>query len=184
MGQVILLIIGLLVAKLVWDAYKEQSSKKSPRSKEKGGQVIDLSNAWIELDDMPYEKRAQLLSGKESAYYQVLNEVLSDYGYIALPRVHLAGFLSVASNAKNLLAYSERINEQSADLLVCSRTDLTPVLVIGWESDNDSKRKQLAGRFARRAVEAAGIPFVAVKLGSPPHPEDLRRMLRNHGLAV
>lgn len=184
MGQLILLIVGLLVAKLVWGAYKEQSSKKRPRPKEKGGQVIDLSNAWIELDDMPYEKRAQLLSGKELGYYLALTEVLSYHGYIAFPRVHLADFLAVAPSAPNLLAYASRINEQSADLLICSMTDLTPLLVIGWESDNNSKRKQLSGRFTRRAVEAAGIPFAAVKAGKPPHPDDLRRMLRNHGLSV
>ena len=184
MGQFILAIIALVFVKLLWDVYKEQTNKKDSRPSQKGGEVIDLSNAWIDLEDMPYNQRDYLLTGKELALYNLLQDSLPVEEYVVLPRVRLADFISVSPEARNRIEYANRIKERSADILICDADNLTPAAVVLFETETESKKKQLADRFTRKVCGAIGLPCLNLKPAAPPSLSELKIALRKSGLHI
>jgi len=182
LGQFILAIIAIVFIKLLWDVYKEQTNKKDSRPSQKGGEVIDLSNAWIDLEDMPYNQRDYLLTGKELALYNLLQDSLPVEEYVVLPRVRLADFINVSPEAKNRIEYANRIKERSADILICEANNLTPVVVVLFEAEAESKKKQLADRFTRKVCEVIGLPCFSLKPAAPPSLSELKIVLRKSGL--
>lgn len=184
MGQFILAIIAIVFAKLLWDVYKEQTNKKNHRPSQKGGEVIDLSNAWIDLGDMPYNQRNYLLTGKELALYNLLQGSLPVKDYVVLPRVRLADFISVSPEARNRVEYASRIKERSADILICEAGNLTPVAVVILETETEGKKKQLADRFIRKVCEAADLSCLSIKTAIPPSLTELKAALKKAGLHI
>lgn len=182
MGQFILAIIAIVFIKLLWDVYKEQTNKNNHRSSQKGGEVIDLSNAWIDLDDMPYNQRDYLLAGKELALYKLLQDALLVEHYVILPRVRLADFINVSPEARNRVEYASRIKERSADILICDASNLTPAAVIIFETE--SKKQQLADQFTRKVCDAVGLPCLSLKSATPPSLSELKAALKKAGLHI
>jgi len=97
------------------------------------GELIDLSNAFINLDNLPYRKRDYLLSGRDLALYKITYDCLKDSGYSVFPRIRMADVFNVAADADNRSEYLARIKERSVELLVCEGEELSPVLLIGSE---------------------------------------------------
>ena len=184
MGQFILVVIALVFVKLLWDVYKEQTNKKDSRPSQKGGEVIDLSNAWIDLEDMPYNQRDYLLTGKELALYNLLQDAIKVDSYVILPRVRLADFISVSPDARNRVEYASRIKERSADVLICDASNLTPAAVVIFAAEAESKKKQLADRFTRKVCEAVDLPCLNLKPAAPPSLSELKMALQKVGLPV
>jgi hypothetical protein len=183
LAQFIIVIIVTVLVKLLWDVYKEQMQKKNnSRPSQKGGEVIDLSNAWIDLDDMPYSRREHLLPGRELAVYHLLLELLPGESYVVLPRVRLADVAIVSPEAHNRIEHSNRIRERNLDLLICAAQDLKPLAAITFEAEVEGKKKQLADRFTRKALEAMGLPCLDLRPGSPPSKSELITMLHKLGL--
>lgn len=183
LAQFIIVVIATVLVKLLWDVYKEQMQKKTnSRPSSKGGEVIDLSNAWIDLDDMQYSRREHLLPGRELAIYHLLLEVLPGESYVVLPRVRLADVVIVSPEARNRIEHINRIKERSLDLLVCAAQDLKPIAAINFETEIEGKKKQLADRFTHKALEAAGLPSLDLRPGSPPSESELIAMLHKLGL--
>lgn len=184
MAQFILAIIAIVFAKLLWDVYKEHINKKDSRPSQKGGEVIDLSNAWIDLDGMPYDQRDYLLTGKELALYKLLQDALPVENFVILPRVRLADFVNVSPEAKNRVEYLSRIKERSADILICDASNLTPVAVIVFGTETESKKKQLGDQFTCKVCNAIGLPCLSLKSSPLPSLSELTRALRKSGLHI
>lgn len=184
MGQFILAIIAIVFVKLLWDVYKEQTNKKDPRPSQKGAEVIDLSNAWIDLEDMPYNQRDYLLTGKELALYNLLQDAIAIDSYVILPRVRLADFISVSPEARNRIEYASRIKERSADILICEASNLTPAAVVLFAAETESKKKQLSDRFTRKVCEAVDLPCLNLKPATPPSLSELKMALQKVGLHI
>ncbi len=184
MAQFILAVIAAVFLKLLWDVYKEQTNKKNSKPSQKGGEVIDLSNAWIDLEDMPYNQRDYLLTGKELALYNLLQDAIKVDSYVILPRVRLADFISVSPDARNRVEYASRIKERSADVLICDASNLTPAAVVIFAAEAESKKKQLADRFTRKVCEAVDLPCLNLKPAAPPSLSELKMALQKVGLPV
>lgn len=185
MAQFIIIVIASVLVKLLWDAYQEQIQKKTnSRPSSKGGEVIDLSNAWIDLDEMPYSRREHLLPGRELAIFHLLQEVLPGESYVVLPRVRLADAIIVSPEASNRIEHINQAKERSIDLLVCAAQDLKPAIAITFETEIEGKKKQLADRFTRKALKAAGLPSLDLRPASPPSSNELAAMLRKSGLQI
>lgn len=184
MAQLIMLIIVTVFFKLLVDIYKEQmQNKKDPRHTPKKGEVIDLSNAWIDLEEMPYNQRDNLFSGRELALCKLLEAVLPDH-YVILPRVRLADFISVSPDARNRVEYANQIKERSADILICEASNFKPVAAVVFDSRTEGKKKQLADRFTRKAYEAAGLPYLDLQPADPPSHLELKKALQKAGLSI
>jgi hypothetical protein len=182
LAQFIIVVITTIIVKLLYDVFSEQLQKRNDsRPTQKGGEVIDLSNAWIDLDDMPYSRREHLLSGRELAIFHLLQDVLPADRYVVLPKIRLADVIIVSSEAHNRIEHTNRIKERSIDLLICT-TDLKPVMAITFETEIEGRKKQLADRFTRKALKAAGLTTLDLRPAAPPSPTELVSMLHKSGL--
>ncbi|MGI5911520.1 MAG: DUF2726 domain-containing protein [Syntrophomonadaceae bacterium] len=184
MVQLIAIVIILILVKLLYDVYKDQILKTSKsRPSSKNGSVIDLSNAWIDLESMPYTQRDHLLDSQELNIYNMLTNILPSKSYIVLPRVRLADFITVPPQASNRAEYINQISQRSIDILICESEELRPVAIINLENDTGGKKKQLANRFTRKVIDAAKLPFLDLKTSSPPSETELANRLRQLGLS-
>lgn len=178
MLQFILLIVAIVFGKLVWDILndyrqKMQASGTIPGQKRRrsgSGEVIDLSNVWINMDDLPYRKRDYLLSGRELALYKLFATVLQNSPYAAFPRVNLEDVVTVSLETDNRTEYFNRIKNRYVDVLICEKDELQPVLIIIGEGQGEPRKKQqvLEDRFVRSAAEAAGIKYLPITLNKLP----------------
>lgn len=194
MLQFIMLIIAIVFGKLVWDIlndYRQKMQTAGPilgQKKRRGGngEVIDLSNVWINMDDLPYRKRNYLLSGRELALYKLFTTVLQNSPYVAFPRVNLEDVVTVSLEADNRTEYFNRIKNRYVDVLICEKDELQPVLIIIGEGQGEPRKKQqvLEDRFVRSAAEAAGIKYLPISLNKLPNEEHLITLLRNSGLDI
>ncbi len=181
--QFIAILLLIILAKMGYDIYREQQQKIKPKSK-KTGQVIDISDTWINMDKLPYRKKDFLLNNRELAVYDSLDHLLNGTAYRLFTKVPLSDFMQTAADAVNRQEYNQRIIERNADFLVCQSPELTPLLVIMIESQNDAKRKQLVDRFTRQAAETAGLAFITLNPANLPETEELKNRLIAAGLSL
>jgi len=194
LAQFIMLVVAIIAGKLVWDMYNDYQKKMQPAAKTKSskkkhsgnGEVIDLSNAWINMNELPYRKQGYFLSGRELALYQLINDVLQNSSYTAFPRVNLADIITVAADAENRSEYVKRIKERNVDILICERDDLKPVLFIIINGIVESRKKQqiLEDRFMKNAAGAAGMDYIIIDLNNTPDKEHTLKLLQNSGLNI
>ncbi len=192
MLQFIMLIVAVILGKLLWDFLNDYRQKMQPTGPIPGqkkrrpgnGEVIDLSSAWINMDNLPYLKRDNLLSGKDLVLYELLASILDNSSYTAFPRVNLEDLVTVASNAENRTEYFNRIRNRYVDILICEREGLKPFLTIIGESNREPRKKQqvLEDRFIRSAADAAGLKYLPLNLNNLPDDEELRNLLKDAGL--
>ncbi|HOQ10616.1 MAG TPA: DUF2726 domain-containing protein [Syntrophomonadaceae bacterium] len=177
MLQLVGAIIVLLAAKLMYDIIREQI-RVSKEKKPKGGEVIDLSQNWIDINNLPYRKRDQLLNAREMMVYHAVQEMIGNSPYVVLPKVRLADIIQLSADAANRQEHAQRVKERSVDLLVCQYPDLTPVLALQVEPPSaDGKRKSRGDRFVRQSLQAAGIPAVMINPNQLPDSEEILRLL-------
>lgn len=181
MAQLILAGIALIGLKLIWDIYNDYQGKSREKTKPKG-QVIDLSEAWIDMNNLPYKTKDSLLSRPDLAIFNLLNAVIDKERYVLLPSVGLEEILSSAPNVNNAEEYLHRLKERNADFLICSLPELRPQLVVMAENNTDSKMKQLSDRFNKRAFEEAGLAIISINAANLPSSSDLTKELQNAGI--
>jgi hypothetical protein len=189
-----MLIVAVILGKLLWDFLNDYRQNMQPtgpipghKKKRPGnGEVIDLSNAWINMDDLPYRKRDNLLSGKDLVLYELVDKMLDHSTYTAFPRVNLEDLVTVASDAENRTEYFNRIRNRYIDIVVCEREGLRPVLVVIGETNREPRKKQqlLEDRFIRNAADAAGLKYLPLNLNNLPDSEELGHLLKNSGINI
>jgi len=180
--QLIMLIILLIIGKLLGNIYKE---KRFAKSKEfKGGQVIDLSDAWIDLNDLPYQKKQQFLSAIEVSIYMTLNTILEKSKYMVFPKISLANILDITPGAPNRKEYLFRLKERNIDFVICELPDFKPLVLIIIEGQNNGKKKELSDRLTRNAAEVAKLPYIGLNPNKLSSAEELINKLQKLGLDV
>lgn len=177
MAQLVVAIIIIMAAKLTYDIIREQI-KVSKQTKPKGGEIIDLSENWVDINNLPYRKREQLLNAREMVVYHAVQDIIGNSPYIVVPKVRLADIIQLSADADNRHEHAQRVKEKSVDLLICRIPDLTPVLVLQVEPPStDGKRKFRGDRFVRQALQAADIPSLMLNPNQLPDPEEILRLL-------
>lgn len=178
MGQLLALLIIAVVAKFAWDAYKEQQVKTK-----REGKVIDLSNAWVDLNDMPYRKRDFILNARELAGFRLISETLDDR-YVVFPKVRLADLLSMPADTPRRQEYLERVKDRRVDFVICASNNLEPLLVVFAGNPSEARKKSAGDRFTLRALEAAGLPYTGLDVANLPGSQDLLATFQAAGLAI
>ncbi len=178
MAQFLALLIIAIFAKLAWDAYQEYQTKNK-----RNGKVIDLSNAWVDVNDMPYRKRDFILNARELAGFRLISETLDDR-YVVFPKVRLADLLSMPADAPRRQEYLERVKDRRVDFVICASDNLAPLLVVFTISTSNNKKKPAGDRFTLRALESAGLPYTSMDVANLPGSQDLARTLQEAGLAI
>jgi len=182
MLQLVGAIILIIAAKVVYDIIREQITINK-QSKPKGGEVIDLSNNWVDISNLPYRKRDQLLNAREMVVYDTVCSIIGSLPFVVFPKVRLADIIQLSADAANRQEHAERVKERSVDLLVCHTPNLTPALVLQVEPPTvDGKRKYRGERFIRQSLQAAGIPYLSVNPNQLPEAEEITSLLVQEGV--
>jgi len=181
MVQALGVIIILILTKLLFDFLKEQFARPNQPGK---GDVIDISNAWIDTTAMPYNSKDNLFNAKELHIYRMLNDLLAGNNYTVCPRMRMADLLAVPGETENRQEYLNRINERSLDLVILEASQLKPLVVFKLELPNDGRKKQLNDRFIEKVLAAVKLPLITLNLNNPPDQTQLASQLRNVGLDV
>lgn len=185
LAQLLALIIIAVGIKLAVDAFQEKTGQDKPVDKKRKGQaeVIDLSNAWVDLADMPYRKRDYLLNARELAAFRLIEENLGD-DYIVFPKIRLADLLTLAVDAPRRQEYLDRVKERKVDFVICDSTELKPVLAVIAGTPSSGKKKQMVERFTLMALEAAELPYTNMDISNLPETQELIISLQKAGLAL
>ncbi|PKM77140.1 MAG: hypothetical protein CVU90_09100 [Firmicutes bacterium HGW-Firmicutes-15] len=181
MAQLIVIILIVVLVKLLADYFKPIIQKSKPAQK---GDFIDISEKWINADEMPYRKNDNLLDKRELAIFQMFQTILNESSYSVYPHLRLADLLKVPADTPNRQEYLYRIKERSLDMVVFESIQLMPVLVIKLKSQDDGKKQQINDDFTENALNTAGLKSMNISLNSPPTREQLIGNLQGLGLKL
>ncbi len=168
MLQAIFIVIMLVIGKLIYDSYMEQTGQRSGNPKPKKekkprkGDIIDLSEAWVSLDNLPFRKRDNILSTRELGLYNLFDRLLAGSNFIAIPKLRMSEIFYVAPDADKRQEYQNRLKDRTVELLVCELPHFKPVLIVLADNDTEARKKQLSDRFIRSAAQAGALPVFNV----------------------
>jgi|GEM_PF-5676705 hypothetical protein len=78
MLQLVILALVVLVLYFASDIIKKLfSAKNSAGPGKKGEEVLDISNAWIDLGNLPYQSRKRFLNDSEKNLLTLLQELVT-----------------------------------------------------------------------------------------------------------
>ena len=190
MLQAILLVVLLIIGKLAYDSYMEQTGKRSnwPQQKKekktRKGDIIDLSEAWVSLDNLPLRKRDNLLSTRELGLFNLFDRLLAGSNFIAIPKLRMSEIFYVAPDADKRQEYQNRLKDKTVELLVCELPNFKPVLIVLADNDTDARKKQLSDRFIKSAAQAGALPVINITNELWEDEQMLMQELRNLGIIV
>ncbi|MEQ8201379.1 MAG: DUF2726 domain-containing protein [Syntrophomonadaceae bacterium] len=181
MPQFIALVLIIVLVKLLYDYFKSvpAKGKQAPQ-----GDFIDISEKWINADQMPYKKNDYPLPNRELMIFRAFQELFRDGLYTVFPHVPLTDLLLVPAGAENRQEYLHRIRERNVDMVVYEMEELKPVLIINLRSADSNKRQQISDQFTENALKTAGYRSIAVDLNELPGQEELVWKLRAAGLQL
>lgn len=181
MPQLIGVILVLILIKLLLDQVKPLFPKPQETQK---GDFIDISEKWINSDNLPYQKNLRLLNERETALFSMIQDILVNRPYLIYPRIRLADLVNVPPGSTNRQEYQFRIEERSVDLVIVTAGDFQPLLGINLTSSRDSQRQRISDQFTAQALRAAGLAYITVDLDNPPQRQQLQTDLGNCGLSI
>ncbi|HPF44794.1 MAG TPA: DUF2726 domain-containing protein [Syntrophomonadaceae bacterium] len=190
MLQAILLVVLLIIGKLAYDSYMEQTGKRSnwPQQKKekktRKGDIIDLSEAWVSLDNLPLRKRDNILSTRELGLFNLFDRLLAGSNFIAIPKLRMSEIFYVAPDADKRQEYQNRLKDKTVELLVCELPNFKPVLIVLADNDTDARKKQLSDRFIKSAAQAGALPVINITNELWEDEQMLMQELRNLGIIV
>jgi len=179
MPQFITLVVIIILLKILFDYLKTNPIKTKPAPR---GDFIDISEKWINADQMPYQKNECLMSNRELMAFKLVEDLLKDSSYTVFPHVPMADLLMVPTGIQNRQEYLYRIKERSLDMVVFERQSLIPALVVNIRAPEGSKRQQISDQFTEDAIKTAGYKLVTLDLNNPPGQDELLHQLRANGL--
>lgn len=184
MAQLIFLALVVLILYFVSDIIKKLlGAKSSAGPGKKGEEVLDVSNAWIDLGNLPYRARQHFLSDSEQKLLTLMQELVGR-GQAVFPKVRLAEIIELTDEASNRSEYLRRLRERCCDFLICELPTGTPLLLVMTESREDDETRRQNRDFTWRASHAAGLPFISISLDRAPDRADLQKSLLQAGLPI
>ena len=187
--QGLLVVIGIIIIivffmKNIWDRFFPDvpSPGASKTKKKPAGEVIDITDSWIDISDLKLAKRDYLLSPKELSLFHGLIHLLNNEDYAIIPKASLSEIFLLPAETNNRMEIQRRLKERNVDFLICMESELKPILLIFTVSQNDSRREQMAKDFGFRAAQSAGINALQINIDNEQDPHQLSRQLHHAGL--
>lgn len=188
--QGLLVIVGLIIIivilmKNIWDKFFPDMKQPEPpkqNKKKSAGEVIDITDSWIDISDLKLAVREYLLSPKELSLFHMLSNILHATHLTVIPKVPLAEIFILPAETNNRMEIQRRLKERNVDFLICTESDLKPLLLVFTTSQNDTRREQLAKDFGYRAAQSAGINTLRINLDTEQESHLLIKQLHLAGL--
>ncbi len=132
-------------------------------------------HSGVDLHVTPYIRRAVLLTPAEQRFYVRLFQAVGN-DVVICPKVRLADAIEVRADALEWQAAWNRIAAKHLDFVLMSPDNYQPLM--GIELDDSSHmapQRQQRDEWLDRAVVAAGLPLLRVRVRSDYDPGALRR---------
>ncbi|MEN6351204.1 MAG: DUF2726 domain-containing protein [Syntrophomonas sp.] len=185
MAQLAFLALVVLILYFVSDIIRKLFSVKSgSQTGKKGEEVLDISNAWIDLGNLPYKAKKSFLGDSEKKVLDLLEDLVNPHGQVVYPKVRLADIIELTGEASPRSEYLRRLRERRCDFLICLSGEETPLLLVMTESRRDDENHRQNRDFALRAAEAAGLPSILINLDRLPDQASLLQSLLQAGLPI
>lgn len=181
MPQLIALVLIIVVVKLLYDYFKSVPAKEKPAPR---GDFIDISEKWINADQMPYKKNDYPMPSRELLIFKAFQELFRGSTYTVFPHVPLTDLLVVPTGIENRQEYLHRIRERVVDMVIYDMEGFKPVVVINLKSADSNKRQQISDQFTENALKTAGYQAMTVDLNELPGQEEMTWKLREVGLKL
>lgn len=181
MPQFIALVLIIVVVKLLYDYFQSIPAKEKPAPR---GDFIDISEKWINADQMPYKKNDYPMPSRELMVFKAFQELFREGAYTVFPHVPLTDLLVVPTGTENRQEYLHRLRERIADMVIYDMKDFKPVLVVNLRSADSNKRQQISDQFTENALKTAGYKAMTVDLNELPGQEEMVWKLRGAGLKL
>ncbi len=181
MGPLITAIIIVVIVKILVDSIKSTMVKSKPAPR---GDFIDISEKWINADQMPYKKNDYPMPNRELIILKAFLELFQNSRYTIFPHVPLTDLLIVPTGSENRQEYLHRIRERSVDMVVYETESFNPVLILNLKSAEGNKRQQISDQFTENALRTAGYKSITIDLNELPGQEELAWKLRAAGLKL
>ncbi len=114
----------------------------------------------------PFNKKNSLFTQVERSYLNLLEQAVKGK-YKVISRVKMADILELKSNvdAKSRIAASVKLNAKYLDFVLCDPEDMSIVAAVDLVNNNSKDgHKAIPDWFVSGAFEAAGIPYVRMKI--------------------
>ncbi|MAD75385.1 MAG: hypothetical protein CML20_11445 [Rheinheimera sp.] len=134
---------------------------------------IDNSNPF------QVQKRSSLFSPVERSFQNLLEKAVEGE-YKILNRIKLADLIEVKGNAneKARRSTSVKLNAKYLDFVLCSTDDLRVIAVLDLvNNSNKDGHKAAPDWFVSGALEAAGVPYLRIKIKAGYTATDLQQAL-------
>jgi len=184
LAQLIGVVILIVIGKVILDLVKDQLGSKNNTKAKKSGEVIDLSEAWINPSALPYQLKERPWSNRELAVYDMIYDLLKTTSYSVSVKMPMAEVFTLPMQTENSREYLNRIKERTFDLIIMERPGLKPVLVVNVESQNDQRKKQISDQFRDNALAGAGLASITIDPNANWNDDILIQKLRSAGLKL
>ncbi|HYF94333.1 MAG TPA: DUF2726 domain-containing protein [Symbiobacteriaceae bacterium] len=129
----------------------------------------------VEMHVSPYIRRATLLTAAEQRFYVRLFQAVGNEVLIC-PKVRLADVIEVRGDTLEWQSAWNRIAAKHIDFLLTTVDDHQPLLAIELDdSSHHMPNRQKRDEWLDRAMVAAGLPLMRVRVRSDYDPAGLRR---------
>ncbi|MEN6391099.1 MAG: DUF2726 domain-containing protein [Syntrophomonas sp.] len=184
MAQLFFLALVVLILYFVSDIIKKLLAAKSgAQPGKKGEEVLDVSNAWIDLGNLPYQARKCFLNASEEKLLAMLQELVAP-GQAVYPKVRLAEIIELTGEASHRSEYLRRLRERCCDFLICQSNLESPLMLVMTESRQDNDNHRQNRDFTLRAAQAAGLPVIVINLDNLPDRDSILQSLQKVGLRL
>ncbi len=141
--------------------------------------LIAVTVVAIKLNDgglaFPFRKRTTLFTPVERQFLELL-ETSVGHQYRIICRVRLTDIIDVRKNTakRTIRTALQRASGRSLDFVLCSKSDMTPIVGIDLVHNKGDGYKTQRDWFVAGALDAARIPHLRIKVKSGYKPQDIR----------
>ncbi len=137
-------------------------------------QERNLPPPGVEVHVTPYVRRPYLLTPVEQRFYARLYQAVGQ-DFLICPKVRLADIIEVRGDALEWKASWNRIAAKHVDFVLCTFDTYQPLIAV--ELEIDSTDGPIQDDWLLRALHAAGMPILRVKVRRDYDPALIRRQV-------
>lgn len=142
-------------------------------------QVYGRRRRLAEHDEPSYLKRESLLLDYEQRYFTILSQVVGRHARV-FPKVRLSDFIQPYGVQREQRAHWMRVQRRCVDFLLCSPSNLSPVLAIDLDTRIKKRRRESVpgGDVLDKTLKTAGIPLLRIRAGREYDPQEVLYQIR------
>jgi len=133
----------------------------------------------LAVKELPYEKVTSLLTPAERDFFETLWAVAQSEDLAVFTKVRLSDLVKVRRGIENRQVLQNRIQQKHVDFVLCSSSQLAPVLVVELDDrSHQLPRRQERDILVDRIFASADLPILRIPVAHHYHAEELAAQIR------